>query len=79
MSRRSHLHIPHQLQQDRAQQIYENRIADAVAGNSESDWAQAGTELADQPWIIRRWQFKQAILEFFRRLTRSFKALISLV
>ena len=75
MSRRSCLSIPHELQQIRAQRIYEQR----GTGSPEGDWEQAAKELRDRWWIVRTWQLKKAIFEFIRKLARSFVALIGVI
>ena len=81
MPRRSRLSIPHELQQIRAQQIYEQRmrIAKGRNGSSEGDWEQAANELTDRWWIVITWQLKQVISDFLRKLARSFVALIGVI
>jgi uncharacterized protein YjbI with pentapeptide repeats len=84
MPRRSHLSIPHELHQIKAQQIYEQRIAKGKNDSPEGDWETARRYLIRYPKVIKTWKRKQAIAfyrqlprSFFRRLARSFKALIN--
>ncbi len=86
MPRRSRLSIPHELQQVKAQEIYEQRIAKGKNGSPEGDWETARRYLTRYPKVVRAWKREQAIAfyrqlprSFFRRLARSFKALISVM
>ncbi|MGB5709377.1 MAG: pentapeptide repeat-containing protein [Waterburya sp.] len=78
--------IPHELQQIRAQEIYEQRIAKGRNGSPEGDWETARRYLTRYPKVIRAWKRDRAIAfyqqlprSFFRRLARSFKALIDVI
>jgi uncharacterized protein YjbI with pentapeptide repeats len=84
MSGRSRLSIPHELHQIKARQIYEQRIAKGKNGSSQGDWETARRYLTRYPKVIKTWKRQQAIAFyqqlprlFFRRLARSFKALIN--
>lgn len=86
MPRRSHLSIPHQLQQLKAQEIYEQRIAKGKNGSPQGDWETARRYLTRYPQVVRAWKRHQAIAfyqqlpkAFFRRLWRSLKALIGVI
>ena len=78
--------IPHELQQIKAQQIYEQRIAKGKNGSSEGDWETARRYLNRYPNVVRAWRRNQAIAfyqqlprVFFRRLRRSLKVLIAVI
>ncbi|MEO0836998.1 MAG: pentapeptide repeat-containing protein, partial [Cyanobacteria bacterium J06642_3] len=86
MSRRSHLSIPHELHQLKAQQIYERRRDKGINGSPEGDWSTARRFLTRYPKVVRAWKRNRAIAFyrqlpslFFRRLGRSFKALIGVI
>ncbi|MEM8722403.1 MAG: hypothetical protein AAGE84_24440 [Cyanobacteria bacterium P01_G01_bin.39] len=86
MSRRSHLSIPHELQQIKAQQIYERRRDKGINGSPEGDWSTARRFLTRYPKVVRAWKRDRAIAFYrqlpsscFRRLGRSFSALIGLI
>ena len=86
MPRRSRLSIPHELQQIKAQEIYEQRIAKGKNGSPEGDWETARRYLTRYPKVVRAWKreraiafYRQLLRSFFRRLARSFKALIGVI
>ncbi len=71
MTRRSRLSIPHELQQVKAQEIYERRIAGGRNGIPEGDWETARRYLTRYPKVVRAWQRDRAIA-FYRQLPKSF-------
>ncbi len=86
MSRRSRSSIPQELHQLKAQEIYEQRIAEGENGSPEGDWETARIYLTNHPQVVRDWTRRQAISfyqqlarSFFGRLWRSFKTLIAVI
>lgn len=86
MPKRSPLSIPDELHQIKAREIYERRIARGTRGSPEGDWETARRYLTKHPKVVRAWKRKRAIAFyrrlprlFFRRLWRSFKALIGVI
>ncbi len=78
--------IPQELQQLKAQEIYEKRIAKGRNGSSQEDWETARRYLIRYSQVVRAWKRNQAIAfyqqlpkAFFRRLWRSLKALIGVM
>lgn len=61
MPRRSRLSIPHELQQIKAQQIYERRIAKSKNGSPEEDWETARRYLTRYRKVVKAWKRNQAI------------------
>lgn len=71
--------IPFELQKIKAQQIYEQRLAEGKSGTPENDWLQAKIKLEQNPLAIRAWIIKQFFGSNLKRLWRLLNDLINLI